>query len=138
MNVDILKKVFVLFVCFCAIVMSGGCKAFGVSVNWPEDSKEVKNGPPDHAPAHGYRAKYNYYPGAQVYFDTERKVYFHLDGDNWKMAVSLPKDIKVQLGDYVTIEMDTDKPYTNFKEHKAKYPPGQLKKKSKKKNKKWK
>lgn len=136
MNVDILKKVFVLFLCFCAVVLFGGCKTFGVNINWPGNSKEVKTGPPDHAPAHGYRAKYNYYPAAQVYFDTERKVYFYLDGDSWNMSVSLPKDIKIGLGDYVTIEMDTDKPYSKFKEHKVKYPPGQLKKK-KKKNKKW-
>jgi hypothetical protein len=38
----------------------------------------------------------------------------------------------VQLGDYVSIEMDTDRPYTKFNEHKKKYPPGQLKKKKKK------
>jgi hypothetical protein len=42
--------------------------------------------------------------------------------------------MRVQLGDYVSIEMDTDRPYTKFKEHKKKYPPGQLKKKKKKKN----
>jgi hypothetical protein len=29
--------------------------------------------------------------------------------------------------------MDTDKPYTRYEEHKRKYPPGQLKKKKKKK-----
>lgn len=31
--------------------------------------------------------------------------------------------------------MDTDKPYTHYQEHKRKYPPGQLKKKGKNKNK---
>jgi hypothetical protein len=39
--------------------------------------------------------------------------------------------MRVQLGDYVSIEMDTDKPYTKFKDHKKKYPPGQLKKNEK-------
>lgn len=136
MRLDMLKKVFVLSVCFFVFVVLGGCNTLGVSINWPGDSKEVKNGPPDHAPAHGYRAKYRYYPGAHVYFDAGRRVYFHLDGDSWRMTASLPMDIKVKLGDYVTIEMDTDKPYTKFEKHKAKYPPGQLKKKNKK-NKKW-
>jgi len=45
--------------------------------------------------------------------------------------VSLPTNLRVKLGDYVTIDMDTDKPYTHFAEHKKKYPPGQLKKKDK-------
>jgi len=31
--------------------------------------------------------------------------------------------------------MDADKPYTHYEEHKRKYPPGQFKKKNKKKNK---
>jgi len=47
------------------------------------------------------------------------------------MSISLPQGIRLQLGDYVTIEMDTDKPYIQFEEHKRKYPPGQLKKKKK-------
>jgi hypothetical protein len=45
------------------------------------------------------------------------------------MSVELPQDIRLQVADYVTIEMDMDKPYLRFKEHKQKYPPGQLKKK---------
>jgi hypothetical protein len=49
------------------------------------------------------------------------------------MSLSLPQDIGFRLDDYVTIEMDTDKPYTRYEEHKRKYPPGQLKKKKKKK-----
>ena len=36
----------------------------------------------------------------------------------------------MRLGDHVSIEMDTDKPYTHYQEHKRKYPPGQLKKKA--------
>lgn len=90
-----------------------------------------KGGPPPHAPAHGYRAKYAYlyYPSTCVYFDVHRKCYFYLEGNSWKVSLSLPKHLLVRLGDHVTIEMDTDKPYTNFKEHKRKYPPGKLKKK---------
>jgi hypothetical protein len=58
-------------------------------------------------------------------------VYFYLEGDHWRMSVFLPSQLRVQLGAYVTIEMDSDKPYTRFEEHKRKYPPGQLKKKKK-------
>jgi hypothetical protein len=35
--------------------------------------------------------------------------------------------MRAQLGDYVSIEMDTDRPYTKFQERKKKYPPRQLK-----------
>jgi hypothetical protein len=70
-------------------------------------------GPPAHAPAHGYRAKYNYhyYPKANVYYDTDRKLYFYMQGDNWRASVSLPLDLKLELGNYLSVEMDCDKPY---------------------------
>jgi hypothetical protein len=39
----------------------------------------------------------------------------------------------VELGDHISIEMDADKPYIHYDEHKHKYPPGKFKKKGKKK-----
>ena len=108
-------------------------------VNTEPNQPEVKtknNGPPAHAPAHGYRAKhqYRYFPSSSVYHDADRGLYFYLSGSNWRIAASLPHDLQVQLGSSVSIEMDTDKPYLHHKYHKQKYPPGQLKKK---KSKKW-
>lgn len=92
-----------------------------------------KGGPPEHAPAHGYRAKhkYHYYPDTHVYFDISRELYFYLEGDAWRVSASLPSSLHVQLGGHVTLELDSDKPYEHFKEHKKKYPPGQMKKKKK-------
>jgi hypothetical protein len=121
----------------------GACqiKSLGVQIgDEPEPvvvaKSKPKGGPPPHAPAHGYRAKhsYHYYPSCFVYFDVSRKCYFYLAEDGWKVSASLPVHMRVQLGDYVSIEMDTDRPYTKFKEHQKKYPPGQLKNKKKKKN----
>jgi hypothetical protein len=96
----------------------------------------AKNGPPAHAPAHGYRAKhqYRYYPSCSVYFDIGRSVYFYLEGDNWRVSVELPNHLRARLGGSVVVEMDTDKPYLKNEYHKQKYPPGQSKKK---KSKKW-
>ena len=101
------------------------------------DHKHKKKGPPAHAPAHGYRAKhqYRYYPAHKVYYDTGRRLYFYLKGDNWEVGASLPSHIRVGLGKSVSIELDTDKPYIHHAEHVKKYPPGQIKKKNKKKNK---
>jgi hypothetical protein len=42
----------------------------------------------------------------------------------------------MNLGDYVSLELTTDKPYIHHAEHVEKYPPGQLKEKQKK-HKKW-
>ena len=87
-------------------------------------AKNKNSGPPDHAKAHGYRAKhtYRYYPAAQAYYDVDRKAYFYLEGDNWQVSVSLPISLRAKLGDYVTIGMDSEKPYTEFEEHRLKYP----------------
>jgi hypothetical protein len=100
--------------------------------------KKKKTGPPAHAPAHGYRAKhqYRYFPSAHVYFDVNRKLYFYLRGGNWEAAISLPGELKVKLGSYVSIELETDKPYKYHKQHRTKYPPGQMKKRGKKDGKK--
>ena len=99
--------------------------------------RHEKKGPPPHAPAHGYRAKhyYRYYPSCSVYYDNGRKLYFYLKGDNWEVGASLPGSIRVRLGEYVSMELDTDRPYVYHADHVKRYPPGQMKKKNKKKNK---
>ena len=86
-------------------------------------AKGKKAGPPPHAKAHGYRAKhtYRYYPSANAYYDVERKAYFYLEGNNWSMGVSLPDSLSVRLGEHVTIEMDSDKPFSRYEEHKRQY-----------------
>lgn len=86
-------------------------------------AKGQKGGPPSHAKAYGFRAKHNYryYPSAKAYYDTERRMYFYLDGTNWRVSASLPSILKVNLGNYVTIEMDEDKPYSQFEEHQRNY-----------------
>ena len=82
-----------------------------------------QNGPPDHAPAHGYKAKfkYRYYPRYNVYYDTERGVYFFLKGENWEVGVKLPSHMQKDLGEFVSLELDTDRPYLFNAEHNKKY-----------------
>ena len=92
-----------------------------------------KSGPPPWAPAHGHRAKYKYryYPCCYVYHDIGRGVYFYLEGNRWRMSARLPSGIHIRYSDYVTIELETDKPYEYFSEHRKKYPPGLAKKNKK-------
>ena len=124
-----------------SLVFAGG--SFSIRIGQGSDSEDhevaskvKKAGPPDHAPAHGYRAKhqYRYYPDKSVYYDTARRLYFYMRGDNWEIGASLPAGLKTDIGDYVSLELDTDKPYTYYSEHAKQYPAGKTKNK---KSKKW-
>ena len=149
MNYSTLNTMLYLFVILLFLFSMSACRTTsgtvayewgqGTDIEHPHDIKKPKKGgPPPHAPAHGYRAKYKYryYPACSVYFDTNRNLYFYLEGPNWRISASLPHAIQVGLGDHVSIEMDVDKPYIHNDEHKQKYPPGKFKKSNKKK-KKW-
>jgi len=154
MNCHLIKRLALCFAIGCftlSTIFVAGCAPKKVVVAHKKDGNheysevehkheyEKKGGPPPHAPAHGYRAKhqyhYRYYPSRSVYYDTGRGLYFYLKGDDWEVAASLPSSLKVGLGDYVFMELETDKPYIYHTEHVKNYPPGQLKKKNKKKHK---
>ena len=137
------KWLTVTFILCSIAILIHGCATIGGTVQSGRNNQggyshppAGKNGPPAHAPAHGYRAKhrYQYYPSCSVYFDIGKGVYFYLEGDDWRVSVELPNHLRVRLGGYVIVEMETDRPYLHHKKHKNKYPPGQLKKK---KSKKW-
>ena len=96
-----------------------------------------KQTPPPWAPAHGQRAKnvYRYYPSNSVYFDTGRGLYFYYRNGSWTASASLPGGLRISVNDYVTLDMDTDRPYTYHGDVQKRYPPGQMKKKDKEKDK---
>jgi hypothetical protein len=125
-----------LLISSCALLLYSlsACSSTGAGV-YVGAQPAPKAGPPPHAPAHGYRAKhtYHYYPDAYVYFDIVTGVYYYPEGGTWKVSASLPAGLSVQIGSYVTIESDSDRPYTEFETHKKNYPPGQVKKKEHKK-----
>jgi hypothetical protein len=145
MHYSVMKRIMIFLAIVLFVFSVSACRTTGgaVGFEWGEGSgcghhHEVKKGgPPPHAPAHGYRAKYKYryYPACSVYYDDYRKLYFYLEGPNWRIAASLPHSIQLGSGGCVSIEMDSDKPYIHYEEHKRKYPPGQLKKNVKNKNK---
>lgn len=131
-----------LSICFFLFSFGTSCYAGGsFKITWgggdhQEDGRnhKKKGGPPPHAPAHGYRAKYKYryYPDTKVYHCAERGLYFWLKGDNWEVGASLPLSLKSSSIDYVSLEIDTDKPYIYHAEHKKKHPSKKFKKKHKK------
>lgn len=128
----------VVLICFgiLQLFLVQGCTVNrgGVIIGSPSPPPPPKkSGPPPWAPAHGHRAKYRYryYPSCYVYYDIGRGVYFYLEGDSWRMSARLPSGIHISYADYVSIELETDKPYKYFSEHRKKYPPGLAKKNKK-------
>jgi hypothetical protein len=141
MNLTIGKKWFLWMLVVSFLLPFAGTTFAGgsISVQWgkadesrpPEQPGYQKtSGPPAHAPAYGYRAKhkYRYYPCSNVYHDADRGLYFYLEGSNWRIGASLPSNLQMGLGESVSLELDTDKPYIYNAEHVKKYPPGQQKK----------
>lgn len=126
-------RLLILLSCGLYMFSFAACNGKNAAIPLGDAGPFAIGGPPPHAPAHGYRAKhvYYYYPDSYVYFDISRKAYFYLEGGIWRMSVSLPHNLHVRLDDHVVIEMNSPKPYTHFKSHKKKYPPGQVKKKEK-------
>ena len=147
-----ISKAFKNTISFLAIIIllfSFVCSGFADSSNSVKIAKDSERhngkinerykhqkGHPDHAPAHGYRAKfkYRYYPRYNVYFDAERGVYFYLKGKNWEVGIKLPNHMQKDLGEFVSLELDTDRPYLYNAEHNKKYSSKQLNSEKKKKS----
>jgi len=87
---------------------------------------EGRPGPRPLPPEHGCKAThiYYYYPSAFVYFDVNRKIYFYLADGAWIAAPVLPPTIVIRPDEFVTIELDVDRPYIYFNKHRTEFPPG--------------
>ena len=109
-----MRKTHISILVFITMLLFISSNVFGgtISFSWGNDqkanpnptvAKTKNNGPPDHAPAHGYRAKrqYKYYPSASVYHDFNKGLYFYLSGSNWQVRTTLPKDLRIRLGSSV-------------------------------------
>ena len=129
-----MKKIIILLI--PAIFIITGCHEFGGGVRGGSASHyPAGNLPPAHAPAHGRRSiyRYHYYPEARFYLDITRNIYFYLDSrGDWAVSARLPYHLhRYRSGHHVEIEMDIDRPYHRYHDHRRKYPPGQVKKKNK-------
>lgn len=127
------SKLCMIFAIGLCLSMVSGCYSARVSVgSEPTYRREAppppqgKPGPPPWAPAHGYRAKYQYryYPSSYVYYDTGRNLYFCYANGKWEASVSLPSSIRIDVNDFITLEMDTQEPYRHHPDVVKRYPPG--------------
>ncbi|MCB2228511.1 MAG: hypothetical protein KQH53_17655 [Desulfarculaceae bacterium] len=126
-----MKKLFSLAALLLALSLAFGLTALAKPPGGipPGQAKKMGagspgGGPPPWAPAHGQRAKhqYRYYPGAQVYFDSGRGLYFWLSGGGWQVGAKLPGGISIG-GSYVNLDMETAKPYQWHTQVLLRYPP---------------
>jgi hypothetical protein len=81
-------------------------------------------GPPPWAPAHGFRRNrgYYYYPGTHVYYRPSDRMWFYLDGRDWRIGVNLPGHIHVDFDRAVSLTMETDRPYDFHDKVRTYYP----------------
>ena len=90
----------------------------------PGQAMDKGTGPPDHAPAHGYRRKYRYYPNNNVYFDETANVYHYYYNNQWQSGPEIPKSVlSIDLGDFVNIELETEFPWEFNSDHQKTYGP---------------
>ena len=92
--------------------------------------------PPDHAPAYGYRAKhrYVYYPEREIYYAPESRLWFWISGGDWRFGAALPGAYQQYTSGGVSIELASDRPYTEHVHVVERYGKGPKHKKSKHKH----
>lgn len=122
-----MKKVMLVIV---ASTMLAGCMlderrpiGVGVAIGGAPAPVQV-GGPPPWAPAYGRRAhgyRYYYYPESGVYYNVATSSYFYLNGGAWQVGVSLPTAVVINPSAYVSLDLDTDRPYLYYEEHRNKY-----------------
>lgn len=93
--------------------------------------------PPAHAPAHGYRAqhRYVYYPEREIYYAPESRLWFWIGDGDWRFGASLPIGYQQYTTGGVSIELDSERPYTEHVYVTQKYGKGPKHKKHKHKDK---
>ncbi|MBL9214609.1 MAG: hypothetical protein JNG83_03940 [Opitutaceae bacterium] len=81
-------------------------------------------GPPPWAARHWYKRSraYYYYPGCDVYYRPADRMWFYLEGGDWRASVTLPAAIGIDFGHCVTLTLETDRPYVFHRDVVTYYP----------------
>lgn len=99
--------------------------AIGTRIESHEHVVEEGNGPPSWAPAHGRRAKakFHYYPAQQVYRNASTGAWVYYRNGEWSVGMNLPSVISIGSDSrFVSLEMNSDRPYTYHQEVIRSYP----------------
>ncbi len=73
----------------------------------------VAQGPPAHAPAHGYRRnfQYRYWSKQDVYYDLQNRQYVWFDAGVWRVGVTLPDRFRIDPEGGMFMESETPLPW---------------------------
>lgn len=90
------------------------------------DTAVAQQGPPDWAPAHGYRVKtrHIYFPEYNFYYDTQKSVYIYMDSDHWAVSVNVPTpfgNVDLKVASKVQLRVNTETPQVDNALHVKKY-----------------
>ena len=80
-------------------------------------------GPPTHSHYYPRYYDYYYYPSSHVYFHFTTGFYYYLDSGVWIKTRVLPPHIQIDARDRVRVQIEADKPYLKYPEHKRQYIP---------------
>lgn len=119
-----------VFLFSCETITFGGGTSGGHHDHHPATKK---GGPPAHAPAHGYRKKfgYKYYPSKKVYYCSQRRIYFWMEGNGWRLGTSLPAGLTVDASESISLDIDEETPYRHYESNYKSSHPGKGKGKDK-------
>lgn len=82
-------------------------------------------GPPPWAPAHGRRGRdYYFYPECDVYYRPSDRVWFYMDGGDWRFGARLPDSVRIDFGRSVSLTLEGDRPYVHHKQVVSYFPHG--------------
>lgn len=115
------KKIILVGAALLLLLSSGGCRGRAPLAPYPYAAGPGYYYPPRITA--GYR--YRYYPGAEVYYDASRSIYFYISEGVWLSAPVLPRYISIDRNSYVIVELDTPAPYREHHTTIKRYPPGQ-------------
>ena len=68
--------------------------------------------------------RYDYYPDREVYFDSDRHLYFYRTGGVWSMSVALPISFQEDLGASVQLTLESPRPYESHDQNRKAFPSG--------------
>ncbi|MDN4165637.1 hypothetical protein QWY31_08995 [Cytophagales bacterium LB-30] len=98
--------------------------------DWDDDNfrrNHHRQGPPEWAPAHGYRHQHQarnyrhvYFPEYNVYFDTQREVYIYLGRNGWEISARVPlpyRQVNFFEVAWVALDVYNDYPFYDNRAH---------------------
>ncbi len=74
-------------------------------------------------PLHPPVYTYDYFPVESVYWDAHRRLWFYPWHGAWESAANLPVGIRIDVRNYVLVNMDTPTPYKYHAQVAKRFPP---------------